>query len=207
MKLHTLAPLALFVLASTASAAGFYGVGEVTHSKLSLDHTHFDGALTANGATGLSSSDSGSDNKWRLQGGYRFNPYVAVEAGYIDFGKSKYSASYSGGTAQGSLKAGGVDVAALLSLPVNDSLSVFGKAGMVAAKVDSTLAAGAPAAAASGDASTHVVRPLLGVGALYKLTDNVDLRADYDHVSGLGKSNKTGKMDANLFSLGIAYNF
>lgn len=53
----------------------------------------------------------------------------------------------------------------------------------------------------------HVVRPLLGVGALYKLSDHVDLRADYDHVSGLGKSNKTGKMDANLFSLGLAYNF
>jgi opacity protein-like surface antigen len=51
------------------------------------------------------------------------------------------------------------------------------------------------------------VRPLLGLGALYKLSDHVDLRADYDHVSGLGKSDKTGKMNANLFSLGMAYNF
>jgi OOP family OmpA-OmpF porin len=115
-------------------------------SNLSLDHAHFDSALTTNGATGLSASDSGSDNKWRLQGGYRFNPNLAVEAGYIDFGKTKYSASYGGGSAQGSLKAGGVDVVGLLGLPLSDSLSVFAKAGMVATKVDSRLTAGAPAA-------------------------------------------------------------
>jgi OmpA-OmpF porin, OOP family len=48
---------------------------------------------------------------------------------------------------------------------------------------------------------------LLGVGASYKLTQNVDLRADFDHVSGLGKSSKTGKMDDNIFSLGAVYNF
>ncbi|MBS0330676.1 MAG: outer membrane beta-barrel protein, partial [Proteobacteria bacterium] len=188
-------------------ADGFYGVGEITRSNLSLDRNHFDGALLANGATGLSSSDSGNSTKWRLQGGYRFNPNLAVEAGYIDFGKAKYTASYSGGSAQGSLKAGGVDVATLLSLPLSDSFSVFGKAGVVAAKVDSRLAASGVAVAASGDASTHVVRPLLGVGALYKLSDHVDLRADYDHVSGLGKSDKTGKMTANMVSLGLAYNF
>lgn len=207
MKLQHLASLALLAFSTTTFADGFYGVGEVTHSKLSLDHAHFDSALTANGATGLSASDSGSDNKWRLQGGYRFNPNLAVEAGYIDFGKARYTAAYSGGSAQGSLKAGGVDVVGLVGLPLNDSFSVFAKAGVVAASVKSRLAASAPATLASGDATTHVVRPLLGVGALYKLSDHVDLRADYDHVSGLGKSDKTGKMNANLFSLGMAYNF
>jgi OOP family OmpA-OmpF porin len=207
MKRLTLASLALLALSAPAFADGFYGVGEITRSNLSLDRNHFDSALLGSGATGLASSDSGNTTKWRLQGGYRFNPNVAVEAGYIDFGKAKYTATYTGGSAQGSLKAGGADVAALLGLPLNDSFSVFAKAGMVAAKVDSRLTAGAPASLASGTESVHVVRPLLGVGALYKLSDHVDLRADYDHVSGLGKSNKTGKMDANLVSLGLAYNF
>jgi len=207
MKLHLLAPLALCVLTPTAFAEGFYGVGEVTHSSASLDRSYFDSTLTTNGATGLASSDSGSSNQWRLQGGYRFNPNLAVEAGYIDFGKADYTATYTGGSAQGTLKAGGVDVAALVSLPLNDSFSVFGKVGAVAAKVESSLSAGAPATQASGDASDNVVRPLLGVGALYKLTQNVDLRADYDYVSGLGQSDKTGKMDVSMISLGMAYNF
>ena len=207
MKLQHLASFALLALSTPAFADGFYGVGEITRSNLSLDRNHFDSALLANGATGLSSGDSGNPTKWRLQGGYRFNPNLAVEAGYIDFGKAKYTAAYTGGSAQGSLKAGGVDVAALVGLPLNDSFSVFAKAGVVAAKVDSRLAASGAAVAASGDASTHVVRPLLGLGAIYKLSDHVDLRADYDHVSGLGKSDKTGKMTANMVSLGVAYNF
>jgi hypothetical protein len=87
-----LAPLPLLALTPTAFTGGFYGAGEVTHSDLSLDHGYFDNALIGAGASGLSSSDKGSTDKWRLQGGYRFNPNLAVEAGYIDFGKAEYQA-------------------------------------------------------------------------------------------------------------------
>lgn len=207
MKFRHVAPLAFFALTSTAFADGFYVLGEATHSSNSLDQNYFDDSLSANGATGLSSTDSGSGNQWRVQGGYRFNPYLALEAGYIDFGKTTYKANYTGGSAQGSLKAGGADMAVLASLPINDEFSVFGKAGLVYANVKSSLSAGAPAGLASGDTSANVFRPLFGLGANYKLTQNVDLRADYDHVSGLGDSGKTGKMDSNMFSMGAVYNF
>ncbi len=207
MKFQQLAPLALFALCSSAFADGFYALGELSHSQTSLDKNYFNEALSSHGATDLSSSDSGSSNQWRLQGGYRFNQYLAVEAGYIDFGKAKYSASYAGGTATGSLKAGGADLAALVSMLLNDEFSIFGKAGAVFANVKSSMSAGAPASLASGNTSKNVVRPLLGIGADYKLSENVDLRADFDHVSGLGDSSKTGKMDANMISLGAAYKF
>jgi len=207
MKRQQLAALAFLALASSAFADGFYGLGEVTHSSYSLDKNHFDEALITHGATGLGSSDSASGNQWRLQGGYRYNQYLAVEAGYIDFGKAKYNASFAGGTATGSLKAGGVDVAALISMPLNDRFSVFGKAGIVFADVKSSLSAGAPASLASGNSSNNVVRPLLGVGADYKLSEKVDIRADFDRVSGLGNSSKTGKMDVNMISVGLAYKF
>jgi len=207
MKFQYFASLALLALTTTAFADEFYVMGQVTHSSATLDRSHFDNVLTANGASGLSSSDDGNSNQWRLQGGYRFNQYFAVEGGYIDFGEAKYKADYNGGSSQGSLKAGGADVAALLSLPLSDSFSVFGKAGVVVANVKSSLSAGAPASLASGKASTNDVLPLLGVGAILKVTQNVDLRADYDHVSGLGDAQKTGKMDDNMFSLGVVYNF
>lgn len=207
MKFHYLAPLALGLIAATASAEGFYGVGELTHSSNTLNRSTFDNELNANGASGLSSSDHGNGNQFRLQGGYRFNENLALEAGYIDFGKAKYQASYAGGSAQGTLKAGGVDVVGVFSLPVTQEFSVFAKGGAVAAKVKAKLAADAPAALADGNSSATVVRPLLGVGASYKLSEHVDLRADYDHVSGLGKSGTTGKMNDNMVSLGIGYNF
>ena len=208
MKFHKLAPIALIAFTATvASAEGVYVVGEVTHSMASLDSASFDNLLTLNGATGLSSASTGKSNKWRLQGGYQFSPNLAVEGGYIDFGTASYQAAYNGGAAQGTLKAGGLDAAALFSLPLNERISVFGKAGIVAATVKSSLAAGAPAALASGSASSTVVRPLLGFGANFNLTETVGLRLDYDHVSNLGNSSTTAKMSANMLSVGLAYHF
>ncbi|MGA7950315.1 MAG: outer membrane beta-barrel protein [Thiobacillaceae bacterium] len=199
--------LTLLVLCQGAMAGDLYLLGDITHSKDSLKKGHFDSALTGAGATGLSSSDSGSGNQWRLQLGYGINSNFAVEAGYIDFGKAKYSAAYAGGTASGNLKAGGLDLVALGILPLSERFSIFGKAGAVAVRAKSSLTASAPAGAAAGDATSNEVRPLIGLGVSYRIADNVDLRGEFDHVNGLGKSNKTGTMDSNLVSVGVAYHF
>ena len=207
MKISTCLSLLLLAASSSAFADGFYVLGEVTHSSTSLSKSHFNDSLTSAGATGLSTSTDDQSNQWRLQGGYRFNPNFAVEAGYIDLGKAKYKADYAGGSAKGELKAGGIDVAALGILPVTENFSVFGKAGVIGTRVKSKLSASGPAAAASGSDTTHEILPLVGVGATYKVSQNLDLRADFDHVSGIGKSSKTGKMSSNMISLGVAYNF
>ena len=212
MNLKQLAPFTLFALAAvtqvnTAMADGFYGVGEVTHTTHALDRDHFDTALSAGGAAGLTSKDDSGSNQWRLQGGYQFNDYIAVEGGYIDFGETTYKANFNGGTAKGSLKAGGADIAAVFSVPVNDTLSVFAKAGVVAADIKAHLNAGAPVILADRNTSATEVRPLLGVGAVYKISRDWDLRADYDQVDGLGKSGSTGTVDAKMLSFGVVYKF
>lgn len=207
MKLKKMIPLTLLVLSQGVMAGDLYVVGDVTHSKDSLKKGTFDSALTSAGATGLSSSDSGSGNQWRLQLGYGINRNLAIEAGYIDFGKAKYSASYAGGTATGDLKAGGLDLVALGILPLTDKFSIFGKAGAVALKAKSSLTADASAVTATGKATANEVRPLIGLGASYKIANNVDLRTEFDHVNGIGKSNKTGTMDSNMISMGVAYHF
>jgi OOP family OmpA-OmpF porin len=206
MKLLTSLSLILLAATSTAFADGFYVLGEATHSDTSLSNTYFDNTLTTAGATGLTSSDKGKSTQWRLQGGYRFNPNFALEAGYMDLGKSKYTASYNQGAASGELKSGGIDVAALGILPLSDSFSIFGKAGIIGAKTDSKLTA-TGLSSSSWKSTTHEILPLVGVGATYKLSQNFDLRADYDYVSGIGKSSKTGVMKSNMISVGVAYNF
>jgi OOP family OmpA-OmpF porin len=205
MKLTHLAPLSLLLLASAGHAEGFYALGQVTHSRATFDSNAFAAALSSAGANGISSHNDGNGNQWRLQAGYRFNDYVAVEAGYIDFGKAKYHATYAGGTASGDLKAGGIDLAALISAPIGDGFSIFGKIGVVDAKVKANLSS--TLAGADGSSSTTVVRPLVGIGGSYQLTPQVSLRADLDHVSGLGKSTTTGKLSSNMVSLGVAYSF
>lgn len=207
MKLNMAISLALLALSQATMASDWYVVGDVTHSKDSLKKGTFDTALTSAGATSLSSSDSGSSNQWRLQLGYDVNKYLSLEGGYIDFGKAKYSATYTGGSATGELKAGGFDLVALGKLPLTDSFAVFAKAGVVDVKAKSSLTASAPASAATGSDSHTEVRPLVGLGASYKVADNLDLRAEYDHVNGIGKSGATGTLDSNMVSLGVAYHF
>jgi OOP family OmpA-OmpF porin len=208
MKYARLMPLALLALSTGVYADNdLYVVGEVTHSRDTLNTSTNDTALTGAGASALSSNGKSNGNQWRLQLGYKLSPNVAIEGGYIDFGKAKYSASYTGGTAQGTVKAGGLDIAALGIVPVTDSISVFGKVGVVAARVKSSLTAGTPASAATGNISANAISPLIGLGASYKISDTMDVRAEYDHASDLGKSGKTGKMKADMVSVGLAYHF
>ncbi len=208
MKLVKLLPYSLLlVTANTWAGNNFYVLGEVTHSKDTLSTSTNDSALINAGATHLISNGKGSHNQWRIQFGYQFNPYFAMEAGYIDFGKAAYTASYTGGTATGTVKAGGLDVAALGILPLSHGFSVFGKLGVAVARVKSNLFASAPASVATSETTSTAAAPLLGIGATYKVSDNVDLRSEFDHVSNLGKSSSTGKLTANMISIGAVYHF
>ena len=204
MSVRSLLLSALIACSLPVWAEGFYGVGEITHSSTSLDSTYFNNQLSSNGSPAVSSNSSGSGAQWRLQLGYQFNDTFSIEGGYIDFGKAKYSANYGSGNAQGTLKAGGVDVAGLVSLPLNDQLSVFGKLGLAAAQVKSSLSTDT---LGNFDSKKTMVRPLVGIGAVYKLNASWDLRGDLDSVRDLGKNDTTGKMSTTMFSLGTVYHF
>jgi len=203
-KIHCLLVSSLLVCSASAWAEGFYGLGEITHSSTSLDSSYFNNVLSSNGSPASSSSTSGSGTQWRLQLGYQFNDTLAVEGGYIDFGKAKYSANYAGGSAQGSLKAGGVDIAGVASLPLNEQFALLGKLGVVVAQVKSSLSTDT---LGSFGSKKTVLSPLIGVGAVYKLNAAWDVRADLDYVSGLGKTDTTGKMSTTMLSLGAVYHF
>lgn len=204
MKFRSLMIPALLICSMPVWADGFYGLGAVTRSSTSLDSSYFGGQLAANGSPALSSSTTGRSTQWRMQLGYKFNDTFALEGGYIDFGKARYQANYGSGNAAGTLTAGGVDVAGLVSLPVNDQFSVFGKLGGAAAQVKSTLNTDT---LSNFSSKKTVLRPLIGVGATYKLTASWDVRTDLDHVSGLGSDSSTGKMSSTMLSLGAVYHF
>ena len=212
MKLRTAAFLGCAVFAASAQAGdwtdNWYVLGAVSHSSTSLSRGGLDRQLSDAGATGLSSDDSDNSHyQWRLQLGYHVNDWLALEGGYIDVGKSRYRASYDGGSAEAKWKAGGVDLAALGILPVNDTFSVFGKLGVIDAKVKTNWSAsGAPASLSGGHEETRA-EPLYGIGGMMKLTDNASLRVEYERINNLGDSAKTGKADADLVSLGLQYRF
>lgn len=110
---------------------------------------------------------------WSIFGGFEFNRYLAVEAGYIDAGEVKEEVVASGVVA--------VDTTAFFgsvlgSLPLGDSAaSLFGRAGMLSWKSDlEGRVSGDTIVSAEADGTD----PYFGAGIAATI-DNALLRAEY----------------------------
>lgn len=198
----------LLLLGSAAAHAGpWYAVGAVSQSTVNLDKSALDTTLTANGATALSSHQTGTHDQWRLQLGYQLTPYLAFEAGYIDLGKATYSASFSGGSATVDWKSGGIDLAAVGTLPIDGQLSLLGKVGVIDAKTTGSWRSSGIGGLPTGSVNKTALHPFIGLGATYALTQRTSLRGEYENFSGIGESHSTGSADVHVFSLGVSYLF
>ena len=102
-----------------------------------------DDAFTASGTT-LDKSDTG----WKAYLGYRFNRFLALEAGYADLGEARFNTTIVGappGTAPvppfpitATATAKGVFLSGLAHLPVTDNFSLFAKAGAFRSEAEFT---------------------------------------------------------------------
>ena len=207
MRTRLLASLLLLGSATAAHASAWYVVGAISQSTADLDRTALDSTLTNNGATALSSHQSGTHDQWRLQLGYRLNPYLALEAGYIDLGSAKYSATFSGGSTTVDWKSGGVDLAAGGTLPIGDQLSLLGKVGLIDAKTTGDWHDSGIAGLPAGGVNKTALHSFIGLGAAYALTLRTSLRGEYEYFNGIGDSHTTGSANVNVLSIGISYRF
>ncbi len=207
MKKLALIALLAATAATPVLAGDVYVVGSVGQSSADINKGRLDGLLTNAGATGLSSSVDKNDIAYKAQVGYQFNPYFAVEGGYIDLGKAKYSASATGGTYKQEGNASGFNIAAVGILPINESFSLFGKLGVIDAKVEGSARGTGGAVNLNGSANATKIKPTYGIGATYNVSKQLGIRVEYELFSKLGDSNKTGEADVSVVSVGIAYKF
>jgi OOP family OmpA-OmpF porin len=213
MKLLSIALFAA-VAATPAFAGDFYVVGSVGQAQFDLDQndlSNLNSNVLPNGFTGNTSLTK-SDTAYKIQFGYQFNDNFAIEGGYVDLGKAKYSADGHVGavsyTENANFKFSGLNIAAVGILPINESFSVFGKLGVINAKAEADLSAQAPGYNASGSASSTNVRGNWGIGATYNLNKQLAFRVEAEQFSKLGDDNSTGKkIDVNLLSAGVQYKF
>lgn len=199
--------VAVTLAASSIASAQGYVVGAIGRSDININKATLDGALTSAGATGVSSTVKNDDTAYKILFGYQFNPNFAVEGGYVDLGKASYSATFTGGNANASVKASGPVIAALGIVPINDSVSLFGKLGVIDAKVSANVSATGPGGTASASPSSTKWKTNYGVGGNYNFTKQVDVRIEYEQFSKLGDSNSTGTSSVNLLSAGIVVKF
>lgn len=216
-------PVQALELAQEMYVVGTLGRSNIAYSSMQGDNNTFvRNSITGVGAAFNSVQENTSKNGAKLQLGYRFHPNFAVEGGYVDLGKTKYSATYkayvpqyawwpkgpqvlsSSGNATREYSLTGWNLVGVAYYPVNDNLSLFGKLGMLRAEAK---ASGSGQALNGGNVTSTKWKATYGIGGDYNIDKNFGVRAEVEHFSRVGESEITGTADVNLLSLGVIGHF
>lgn len=217
MKKSILVAAAIAALSSSSVFAG----GSVFGGSSSEDST---GAIYGGASIGQSSDstcDSVTDQAgallgnidcptptgWKVFGGYKVAPNLAVEGSYIDFGDTSTSGTIPVIPGINSVvnpaslvsKATGFNVSGVASAPVTNEVNVFGKAGLAMWEKETTATVsrvGVSSSTIAQSTTTDGVDLSLGAGAEYKINDNWGVRGELEHFNGLNN---------NLYSVGATF--
>jgi long-chain fatty acid transport protein len=107
---------------------------------------------------------------WKVYAGYQFNKYLGVEGGYINLNDT----TGTSGTVSTNIDTDAWALAAVVSYPLTDKLSVMGKLGAAYMLADEKRS---DSLEQTGDDSYE---PNYGVGVSYALLDNLSLRAEWE---------------------------
>jgi len=211
MKTASLLGLAGFALINTSMAmaedSGFYIGGNVGQSVSHLDESGMTNRVAGPGLSITSVNRDNRDIGYKLYGGYQANDYFSLESGWFDLGRHNFTSTTTpAGSLLGKIKVRGVNLDALLRLPLTDQFSVFGRGGMTYAQTrDSFSTTGALALPANPNPNKWAWNPKYGVGLDYNLTRSFGIRAEAERYrinDAVG-----GKGNIDLFSLGMTYRF
>lgn len=232
-----------------ASAEGFYLSAFGGLSTIDLDQNAFDASYgpilqdrvgfilddgtdehefrgTASGYVPGSIDDSGIG--WGLQIGYEFNPYVALEIGYVDLGKARQEGGSIVGTFASETTAftfnstmgvsarvvsAGPTIAVQGKFPFGPGFSVHGKGGIYFAdtrvrmkyigvidELSPDLPFEAPVEFKAGTQELFA-----GIGGGWDFSEDFGMRIEYQYFLDVGDEDRTGEADAQLLSFGIVF--
>lgn len=134
-----------------------------------------------------------SSTAYRLTAGWRFNQYLALEAGYHNFGRFDQAFDNAGIPTEFSLKADGFTLGGVGYLPLNERWSLFARFGVFFWDGDADI--NNVTAATPEDTNMY-----LGAGARFALTDWISLTTD-------GSRYHLDDTSSNVFSVGIDLSF
>lgn len=230
MKIKTALFASLVLAAGSAAAAddGFYAGFGIGYGKINVNESKLSN-LIRNSEVGqyydvTNSSVSQGSTPFNLTVGYQFMKYFAVELGYIDLGNASYRSSLvcategcgsATGTAKGQWEATGIPFTALGIYPIDDSWSVFARAGVFMGDVKATaklvnasngsLVCG-PGACARQHVSSNTTEFIGGVGVDYDFLESWKARLEWQAMPSLG-NNDTGSGNWNNIQASIFYRF
>lgn len=216
MLLRAAATAAFFAVSFSALAADsgpyVYGGIGIAHSKR---QSQADKALFNSGITALDSHADDNDTSYKLQGGYRFNRYLSIEGGYVDFGRYNYKAASSApviATRDGHVGTDAWNAGVVGTLPIGDRFALSAKLGAFRYDLEYHCT-GTGITCRNPKRDDHGNRLYYGVAADWNAIGNWFLRAEYEVFQNVGERfNTTGttgtsRADIKVGTLGLGYRF
>ena len=213
MKMFSKKMLGMLVLLgiSTASCAddtGMYIYGGIGEAIANINQGQVDSRLTSVGATGLASSVNSNPSAYKLQLGYQFNQYWAIEGGYAAIGNLTYSgAGFYGGlpfSDQVSEKADISNLSVAGTLPFGGGFSGTGRLGYASVHTTANAQGMVGGTPISSSATVSKSAVTYGFGLKYDINEKVSLRADVDFYNAPSAA-YTGNF--NIWTIGAGYKF
>ena len=203
LSLLTLALLASPWALADESAAWYLGAS-AGPTQATIDDARIQQNLAAQGFTNASISDHNRDTGYKVFGGYRFNPHWALEASYFDLGQYRFDASTTpAGTLSGAVRLRGLALDAVLTAPLTDKFSVFGKLGAHTTEASDNFAGSGAVSVANTSPSKTELNAKIGIGMQYAFTDALAVRAELERYRVNDAVGSRG--DVDHLSVGLVY--
>jgi OmpA-like transmembrane domain len=201
---------------------GPYGVVFVGMTKYTGDHSENESELLdilINNDIpyqNLSSTTKDSDIGYQATFGYRFNRYIAGEVGLAQYGSLASSAhgdldfgnGYEPADVKLAFHVGGPLFSVIGILPVSNSFEFYGRVGLLFASVEREFtSAVSGVSGVTGSAKGDSQNPVFGIGASWNINQVYSIRAEYQKLSNIGQSSRTGTEDLNVMNLGVMMRF
>ena len=199
----------MLMLASSAAGAddaGWYAGGNLGQSRATIDEARIVDGLKTSGFTTTLITDSDRHLGYKLFGGYQFDRYLSLEAGYFDLGQFDFVANTNPtGAYRGNLKLNGGNVDLVGTLPLTRRFGLFGRIGANYSNVRDGFSGSGLVEVTDPHRSEHATNYKFGFGLQYAFTESLVMRAEAERYR-IDDPVERGA-DIDLLSIGLLYRF
>lgn len=201
--------LSMLTVTNSHAESGWYGGVALGQSFVSSG-SDLNAVLASQGITAKSQTTCQCTGA-KIFTGYAINRTFSIEGGYAKLGSTKASGAFTaplpGGSFTDDIPATGWTLDGIASMPLPNNFSIYGRLGLVRAKVSADIVAKTPFYTVTSSKQSDTTRPHYGLGIAYDFSPRLGVRAEWETFNKIGNTLTTGQANVALYSLSAIYRF
>ena len=193
-----------------AQSASWYGGVSAGQTKSNVSAGEVNDFLRSLGYGSPVTSADDKDSMYKFALGYRFSPAVAIEGFYADLGEYSTRTNVSTpsiGTVSANYQSKGYGIDVVLSAPITQEFSVYGRLGVMQSKTEAAFGSTGSVILARNSGNKTKTGQHFGVGLQYDISPAIGLRAEVETFRKLGDDSTGGELKVDVVSLGAIFRF